>query len=77
VHSRQFLRASSWLAFDESTETWRTAPASVSPQLKINRAPRDRPDRSPPMSNVNWMSKIQHDPQLIHMVLPASHDAGV
>jgi hypothetical protein len=29
------------------------------------------------MSNEKWMSKIQHDPQLIHMVLPASHDAGV
>lgn len=29
------------------------------------------------MSNAMWMSKIQHDPQLIHMVLPASHDAGV
>ncbi|HEY0943359.1 MAG TPA: hypothetical protein VGE08_24955 [Steroidobacter sp.] len=29
------------------------------------------------MSNVKWMSKIQHNPPLIHMVLPASHDAGV
>lgn len=29
------------------------------------------------MSNVKWMSKIQNNPQLIDMVLPASHDAGV
>ncbi|HEY6640814.1 hypothetical protein [Povalibacter sp.] len=29
------------------------------------------------MSNEAWMSKIQNDPQLIEMVLPASHDAGV
>lgn len=29
------------------------------------------------MSNANWMSKIQHDPRLINMVLPGSHDAGV
>ncbi len=29
------------------------------------------------MSNERWMSKIQHNPRLINMVLPASHDAGV
>jgi len=29
------------------------------------------------MTNAMWMSKIQDDPQLINMVLPASHDAGV
>lgn len=29
------------------------------------------------MSNANWMSRIQHNPRLINMVLPGSHDAGV
>jgi hypothetical protein len=29
------------------------------------------------MTNANWMSRIQDNPQLIEMVLPASHDAGV
>lgn len=29
------------------------------------------------MTNAMWMSKIQNNPQLINMVLPASHDAGV